>query len=498
MVKIIKDLKEISRENLFQRVIGGGYWIFSLRIAERLLNFIKLVIIARILSPNDFGLIGIALLTMGILETFSETGFKHALIQTKKDIKSYLDSAWTFMIIRGFILLTILFFFAPYIATFFNTPESIPIIRVIGLGILIQASTNVGVIYFRKELEFNKQFIFQLSGTLVDFIIAVTAVFVLKNVWALVFGILAGNVTRGVVSYLIHPYRPHFDLNIVKIKELWVFGRWVLLSSIVTFLLLQGDDIIVGGLLGATMLGFYQMAYKISNLPSTEITHVISQVTYPAYSKLQDNLYRLKQAYLKVLKVHAFLSLPLSGLIFVLAYDFTLLFLGDKWIPIVLTMQVLVCWGIIRGFMGAITPVFLSIGKPKIVTKLQAIQLILLLILIYPFTIYRGIFGVALAVFLSALIMFFIRNHIFIRTIDCTIWEFYKQILVPLTFTLTSAFSIILLKLYLVDSPNFYFFSVLILVYVLLFTFLTYLADKFFNYGIRSIFKKMINLLRYG
>ena len=95
--------------------------------------------------------------------------------QNLEDIKSYLDSAWTFMIIRGFILLTILFFFAPYIATFFNTPESIPIIRVIGLGILIQASTNVGGIYFRKELEFNKQFIFQLSGTLADVIIAVTA-----------------------------------------------------------------------------------------------------------------------------------------------------------------------------------------------------------------------------------------------------------------------------------------------------------------------------------
>ncbi|GAI54637.1 unnamed protein product, partial [marine sediment metagenome] len=192
---------------------------------------------------------------------------------------------------------------------------------------------NIGVLYFQKELEFNKQFIYRASGTLADFVVAVAAVLILKSVWALVFGLLAGNFVRLIVSYLVHPYRPHFKLDLAKTKELFGFGKWILGSSILVFLITQGDDIFVGKLLGITFLGFYQMAYRISNAPATEITHVISQVTFPAYSKLQDNLPGLREGYLKTLQLTAFISIPLAGGIFILAPEFTTIFLGDKWMP---------------------------------------------------------------------------------------------------------------------------------------------------------------------
>jgi len=278
---------------------------------------------------------GIALLIMSTLDIFSQTGFQSALIQKKKDIKSYLDSAWTILILRGFILFAILFFIAPYAATFFNAPEAKHIIQVIGFSILFQAFTNIGVIYFQKELEFNKEFIYQFAGILADFIVAISAVLILKNVWALVFGLLAGNAAKCFVSYLIHPYKPHLSLSWDKVKELFNFGKWIFGSSILIFLITQGDDIFVGKLLGATALGFYQMAYRISNMPATEITHVISQVTFPPYSKLQDNLPKLREAYLKVLQLTAFLSFSIAGLIFILAPDFTKIFLGEKWMPMV-------------------------------------------------------------------------------------------------------------------------------------------------------------------
>jgi len=157
------------------------------------------------------------------------------LIQKKEAIKSYLDSAWTVLILRGFILFIILYFIAPYAATFFDAPKAEPIIRVIGFSILFGAFTNIGVIYFQKELEFNKQFIYQFSGTLADFIVAISAVLILKNVWPLVFGLLAGNIVRCFVSYLIHPYRPHLSSELAKVKELFGFGKWILGSSILVF-----------------------------------------------------------------------------------------------------------------------------------------------------------------------------------------------------------------------------------------------------------------------
>ena len=480
---------------LSQRLVKSGFWVFFLRIFNQGFSLLRLIILARILSPNDFGLMGIALLTMSILETFSETGFQQALIQKKEDIKLYLDSAWTVLILRGFVLFVILYFIAPYATIFFNEPEAKPIIRVIGFSMLFQAFTNIGITYFKKELEFNKEFIYQFTGTLADFIVAISAVLILRNAWALVLGLLTGNMVRCFVSYLIHPHRPHLSSNLGKTKELFRFGKWILGSSILVFLITQGDDIFVGKILGTTALGFYQLAYRISNIPATEITHVISQVTFPAYSKLQDNIPKLREAYLKVLQVTAFLSFPIAGLIFVLAPDFTKIFLGEKWMPMVPAMMVLVWWGVIRGLVGAMSPVFLSIGKPEILTKMQFFQSVLLILLIYPLTVHWNILGTSFAVFISALAMFFVRSNILIKTINFKILEFYKPVFIPMILTVISIFPIISLKVLIIESINIYHFFSFIIIFILFFIFLNYIADKFLNYRIKTILQDSFKLL---
>ena len=482
-------------KSLSQRAVRSGAWVFLLRVIQQLFSLTRLLILARILAPHDFGLMGIALLSMATLETFSQTGFQQALIQKKYDIKPYLDSAWTFLILRGVILFAILYLIAPYAAVFFDASEAKPIIQVIGLSVIFQAFTNIGVIHFQKELEFNKQFIYQLSGTLTDFVVAVAAVLILGNVWALVFGLLAGKAAMFITSYLLHPYRPHLSFDVSKMKELFGYGKWIFGSSILVFLLTQGDDIVVGKILGITALGFYQMAYLISNLPATEITRVISQVTFPVYSKLQDEIPKLKQAFLTVVRLTAFMSFPIAGLIFVLAPDFTMIFLGEKWMPMVPAMQVLVWWGVIRGLVGAISPVFMSIGKPKIITKLQTVQTVLLFILIYPLTVHWGIYGASFAVFLSAFSMLFVRNHILIKAIKCRIWEFYKPIIFPLIFTMVSIFSIFSFKLLNINLTLAYSFVAYIGIFVLVFISLSYIADRFSNYGIQRIIKEVFNLL---
>ena len=464
-------------ENLSQRAVRGGFWVFSLRAVQQLFGLARLIIIARILSPHDFGLMGIALLTMATLETFSQTGFQAALIQKKEDIKSYLDAAWTVLIIRGFILFAILYLIAPYAATFFEVPEAKPIIQVIGLAVLLQAFTNIGVIYFKKELEFNKEFIYQFAGTLADFIVAVSAVLILGNVWALVFGLLAGNVARGFMSYLIHPYRPHLSFDLGKAKELFGFGKWILGSSILVFLITQGDDIFVGKLLGVTALGFYQLAYKVSNMPATEITHVISQVTFPAYSKLQGDIPKLRDTYLMVLQLTTFLSFPIAGLIFVLAPDFTIIFLGEKWMPMVPAMMVLVFAGLVRSISATTGPMFQAVGKPKIITKWQPVRLFVLVVLIYPFTIQWGIWGTALSVLLSNLVSAIGFSVMVVKIINCEVINFTKRIIFPLISTLIMILFVFVLKnsITMLGSLEFLLFiGVSILVYLIA----TYTLDR--------------------
>lgn len=485
--EIIRTLKNPG-ENLSQRAVRSGFWVFSLRIIQQLFNLGRLLILARILAPHDFGLMGIALLTMAALETFSQTGFHAALIQKKEDIKSHLDAAWTVLLLRGFILFAILYLIAPYAATFFNAPEAKPIIQVIGFAILLQAFTNIGVIYFQKELEFNKEFIYQFAGTLTDFIVAVSAVLILRSVWALVFGLLAGNAARFIVSYLIHPYRPHLSYDLRKAKGLFGFGKWILGSSILVFLLIQGDAIFVGRLLGATALGFYQLAYRISNMPATEITHVIYQVTFPAYSKLQDNLPKLREAYLKVLQVTAFLSFPMAGLIFVLAPDFTMIFLGEKWMPMVPAMQVLCIFGVTRSINATFGSILQGIGKPHILTKASAIQLIIMIILIYPLTTRMGITGTAIAVTLpNTLIMI----YLFLKVSHVIKSKFANLLQTIQLSAVVSAIMFILLiiiKSY-VRQMNVGVIVGLILVGITLYFGLISLLDCFFHHNLRETLK---------
>jgi lipopolysaccharide exporter len=480
--------------NLRSQVARSGAWVFGMRFVHQVFYLGRLIILARLLDPKDFGLMGIALLTMMTLETFSQTGFQEALIQKKENIEGYLDVAWTFLLIRGIILFSIIVLIAPLVANFFETPQAKGVVQAIGLVILIQAFTNVGVVYFKKELEFHKQFIYITTGTVTDFAVAVTAAILLGSVWALLFGFVAGKIAQLIASYIIHPYRPKISGNFHKARELFGFGKWILGSTVLVFLITQGDDLLVGKLLGATMLGFYQMAYKISNTPATEITKLLSQITLPAFSKLQDDLHKLKEAYLKVVKFTSFLVFPLTGVIFALSPEFVRIFLGEKWMPMAPAMQALVLAGLIRAIISTTGPLFYSMGKPKIDTRCQVIRFIVLAICIYPFIIRLGLVGASVAVILSVLIsgIFFYFYAIKITLVSLKV--FMKELVIPLINTMIFVLLIYGIKSFLVIE--FWEFITIVISVSIIYLLLAFISDKIFNYSIYFLIKENVIYLK--
>jgi len=341
-----------KQESLSKKVFQGGMWTFLLRFINNVLSFIRKVILARLLFPEDFGLMGIAMIAIATLETFSRTGIQAALIQRREEIESYLDTVWTFYCIRGILVFFILYISAPLIAGFFQSSQAIPIIRVVGILPLIAGFKNIGILCFQKELEFNKLFMYEFSATIANLAVSISLAFILHSAWALVWGGVSAAVVRLVLSFAIHPYRPKVRLKKDKLCELLGFGKWVSISGTLIFFINQGDDIFVGKMLGVATLGIYQMAFFISSMPTTEITNVIALVTYPAYSKMQHDFKRIRSSYSKVLQVTMALSMPLAGGVFILAADFTKLFMGDKWLPILPAIQILVLAGLIRSIAG--------------------------------------------------------------------------------------------------------------------------------------------------
>ena len=494
MDSIEEKINQHKPESLSRRVVRGGLWIITLRIINRGLSLIRTVILARLLAPEDFGLLGIALLSLSTLETFSQTGFQPALIQKKANVKPYLDTAWTVSAIRGTFLFCILFSSATPIAKFFNSPEATQVIRVIALFSLLSGLRNTGVIFFRKELEFNKQFYYEFSATCTDLIVAVILAFVLRNVWALVWGGLAANLTRLFMSYVLHPYRPKLRFQKEKFRELFGFGKWVLGSSLVVFLITQGDDIFVGKMLGVTALGFYQIAYAISNLPATEITHVISQVTFPAYSKLQDQPAKLREAYLRVLQLTAFLSIPLTVGIIVLAPQFIQILLAEKWLPAVPAIQVLALAGLLRSIAATSGYLFYALGKVKIDTMLQILRLTILASLIYPLAIKFQLLGVSTAVVASI----FLSNIGFIfmtlKLTRCGLIQILRILLIPLLNCTFVAAIILILKT--VMGSGLLELLVFSLSGTLVYIAIAYLSDKLFAYPLRSLTTEILTSLR--
>ena len=419
-------------DDLTGRVMRGGFWVLVTRFFTQVFYFGRLIILARLLSPHDFGLMGFAALSLNVLETFTQTGFYEALIQKKERTEQYVDAAWTILVGRGLFLSVILFVAAPLAASFFRAPEAVGLIRVFGLSAFISSLTNIGVMYFQKDLDFFKQFLFKFSEFFSIFAFSLALALVLKNAWALVLGSLAGTVAQLAVSYLIHPHRPRLNFDLPRIKDLFRYGRWVLGSDIVFFSVIKGNNIVVGRLLGSTMLGLFQQGQTISNTPATEISRTLSMVTFPAYAKLQDDPVRLKQAFLRVLGLISFLIFPLAFFTFVLAGDFTALFLGKPWLPMVPALQVLTLAGLFRALTGTAASLFYGVGKPGLETRGEVVRFLTLAVLIIPFTIWWGILGTAAATTASALTASFVFFRSALSVNQSSGRELLRPLLAPL------------------------------------------------------------------
>ena len=370
--------------SLSHKVSSGGIWVSASRISGRLLRSTSAIVLARLLTPLDFGLVAIAMTTISFTQAFTQPGFQSALVQRQEHTSDYLDTAWTFELLRAVFLSGLLYVLAPLLALFFNEPKVVSILRVITLSFIVDALRNIGTISFRKNLDFGKLFILEASSTLAYIVIAIPMAFLLRNAWALVIGSLASAVVGCLLSYILHPYRPRLDFDVVKGKELFGFGRWIFGSAVLAMVRKAGIDAFIGKFLGVPILGFYNRSQAFSNSLFDELTAIIWQIGYPAYSKLQNKSSQLREAFIKTLQLVTFVGMPLAGGIIVLSKEFTHIFLTDKWLPIVPVMQVLCLLAVVSLVNAPASILFQSVGRPSIGTRISAASVVLLAGLIYP------------------------------------------------------------------------------------------------------------------
>ncbi|MFC1653873.1 lipopolysaccharide biosynthesis protein [Patescibacteria group bacterium] len=391
-------------KNLTKKTIKASSWLFSHTAIARAGGLLKTAIIARILTPTQFGVFGIASLSLGLLETFSETSIDQALIQKKDLSEKDLTTAWYISILRGFAISLILFLSAPLISSFFKDDSASMYIKAIALAPLIRNFANPKISLLRRKLKFKKEFIMRTITTFVEVSVGVIVSIYTKSPWGLVASIVSGAISDVIISFIIIS-PPKISLPDKRSgKELVSFSSWLWASSIIEYLVSQGDDILVGKILGVRQLGFYQNAFKIASLPATQVTNIASQVVYPAFSSIQDNKERLKRAFKKSFITTSGLALLASAAIILFAKPLTLIILGEQWIEIVPALKILTVYGAIRSVASVAGPIIKALGKPKIITNFALIRMFVLAAFIYPLTKRYGIEGTSWAVLISTIL----------------------------------------------------------------------------------------------
>lgn len=402
------------------RIIKGVSWIAGVRVVTRLLSFGKTLIIARVLSPEDFGLFGIAVLVLTFVEIFTETGVNIFLIKEKENIDKYINTAWIVSIVRGLLIALLIVISSPFIAHFFNAPDALNLLLLISLVPLARGFINPSIIKFLKDLLFHKEFYYRSSTILVEALVSSVLVIMTHNVMSLVWGLLIGVLFEIALSFVIIKPRPHFTFEMPLFKKIVGYGKWITASTIFNYFYQHGDDIAVGRLLGTGALGIYDMAYRISLIPLLDVSDVVIKTTFPVYVHIADDTKRLRRAFFRSLGAIIGITLPIGLILFFFPEQIVRVLLGDQWLEAVPVLKILAIFGVIRAVSVFSSSVFLSVEKQRVYTFVSFVGMIGLAVTVVPLINNYGIVGAALAALIGTSltlipISYFLYKVLFIR-----------------------------------------------------------------------------------
>ncbi len=444
---------ETQVATLSSRVLDAGLWAGAASVALQVAKILRTFVLARILSPTDFGVVTVAQLAISVIEYFSQTGFSFALVQLRGSIRPYLDTAWTVAVLRSIVLAGVAVAAAPLAGMMFELPQAVPMIRVMAISILLGGFVNVAMVYYERELAFQQRFWLNVSETFCDVAVGITVGLLTRSGWALVWGVLAGAGARVLVSYALHPYRPRFALDMAKARELYRFGRWISAWRALTFILRNIDYVVVGRVAGIPALGLYRVAQAASRAIVTEMTSLSAQVSFPAYSMLQERPKRLRRAYARTLHANAFLACPLAAGAILVADTIVKVVLGPKWLPMIPVWSLLMATGMVRALADTTVPLFRATGRPDLVTKFAAVRLVMVVLTLYPFTVWWGLVGPGVSLLGSGLAVGLLELWIAGRLISLPVRALASAVAYPVGHTALMACVVVAVE-WVLDAPT--------------------------------------------
>lgn len=381
--------------DLSKKMARGALWMTLLRMSARGIGLVSTVILARLLVPADFGLIAMATSVIAFLELATAFGFDIPLIQNQRAERRHYDTAWTLNVVFYAGLTALVLALAIPAATFYQDERLTAVIYVLAIGFFARGLQNIGVVKFRKKLDFKRDFLLHFFTKVAGFAVTIPLAFFFRSYWALVAGMVTGNVTSVVLSYALHPFRPRLSFSAAK--ELLNFSKWLILNNAVNFLRMRSPDFVIGRISGPASLGLFTVAFEIAKLPTTELVAPINRAVFPGYAKLAKDSSALAKSYLDVFALIAFVTLPAAFGISAVAAPLVDVLLGDNWTAAGPLVALLAIFGAVNALSSNNSSVFNAVGKPYIIAAMGLANVSVLLTASITLAVEYGPLGVAAA-----------------------------------------------------------------------------------------------------
>jgi O-antigen/teichoic acid export membrane protein len=383
-------------ERLATQAGSAFFWKGTQTAVLKGIYLVRTLVLARLLLPDDFGLLAIALLAVDFLANVTNLGMVPALVQRDYLEERHYNAAWTAGITRALLISLIALLAAPVIASLFKEPRAAVLIRVLAIRPLLDAAASIRIAELTRNLQFRSLSIIRMGEAIVNTIVSISLAWS-YGVWALVAGTLAGQIAYLILSYILAPHRPRLLFQGEAIKPLIRFGRWIFLSGLIAVTASSLLQVVISRQLGVAEVGLYYLAAKLALIPYEISSEVIGSVAFPLYARLQSDLQKVTRAFRALLVGMSALIVPVCALMIALAPGLVENVLGEKWGGTVPIIRLLVLLNIIGLFGDAVSPILKGVGRPHQVLMTEVVQSSLLIGLAWYLTGTFGVTGAALA-----------------------------------------------------------------------------------------------------
>ena len=437
------------------KVFKGVIWASIQRFGTMIISFVTNIVLARLLTPDDFGTIGMLLLFLAIANTFVDSGFGSALIQKKDATQTDFSTVFFINLGLSVFIYAILFFGAPAVARFYDVDILCPLLRAQGLVLILHAFSIIQTAILRKKMDFRKLSICNLIGNIVGSIVGIGAALMDYGVWSLVVRTLTVGLVTSLLLWIIGNWKPLLVFSKQSFKELFGFGGFMLLSSLLSTFANNVQTLIIGKMFQQGTLGHYTQARQLRSVASDSISSVITQVLYPDFSNNQNDDKTLSSRLNFSVLTISFLTVAIMAICIVVAKPLILLLYGEKWLDCVSYFQLLCVGGCFVSLQDVNINLVAAKGKSRTLFLFNLCKIIVFCLIMVAGAKIGGIYGLLISMIVYALIAFLVfaawSNYYLKSSIRGQLWGIGQCLLLAfIPMIATYLFS----QRFMLDLPN--------------------------------------------